>query len=344
MKVNKIYMGLAVVAGLMASCKNNEVAYPDFDYSTVYFASQYPLRTLELGEDLLVDNTLDNQRKVEIKATMGGVYENKNNVVIDVAVDGTMLNNLYYSNGGSKIELLPSQYYQLVSNQITIPAGSILGGVVVQLTDAFFADPKSLTRNYVIPLVMTKVSGADSILRGKPFVNNPSPFVNSNWATRPKDYVLYGIKYVNPWHGNYLRKGIDQITQANGTVTSTLRHTPYVENNQVVNISTSSLKVANLPLTIKNTAGNNITVNLLLTFADNGTCTVSTSNTDFDISGTGKFVSNGEKNSIGGSDRSAIYLDYNLRYKPQNISYATKDTLIVRDRGIKAEYFDVEKK
>jgi hypothetical protein len=344
MKMNKIYMGLVVAAGLLASCKNNEVVYPDFDYSTVYFASQYPLRTLELGEDLLVDNTMDNQRKVEIKATMGGVYENKKNVVIDVVVDGTLLNNLYYNNGGSKIELLPSQYYQLASNQITIPAGSILGGVVVQLTDAFFADPKSLGRNYVIPLVMTKASGVDSILRGKPLVNNPSPFVNSNWATRPKNYVLYGIKYVNPWHGNYLRKGIDQITNANGSVTSAIRHTPYVENNQVVNISTGSLKVANLPLTIKNTTGNNVTVNLLLTFADNGTCTVSTTNVDFDISGTGKFISNGEKNSIGGSDRSAIYLDYNLLYKTQNIRYSTKDTLIVRDRGLKAEYFDVEKK
>lgn len=344
MKMNKICMGLAVAAGLLASCKNNEVVYPDFDYSTVYFASQYPLRTLELGEDLLVDNSMDNQRKVVIKATMGGVYDNKKNVVIDVAVDGSLLNNLYYSGGGAKIELLPEHYYQLSSSQITIPAGSILGGVAVQLTDAFFADPKSLNRNYVIPLVMTKVIGADSILRGKSLVANPSPFVNSNWAVRPKNYVLYAIRYVNPWHGNYLRKGVDLITPATGPVTSAVRHTPYVENNQVVSISTGSLNIANLPLTIKNSAGANVPFTLVLTFADNGTCTVGGNSNDFEITGTGKFVSNGEKNSIGGTDRSAIYLDYAVNFKNLNLKYATKDTLIVRDRGVKAAYFEVEKK
>lgn len=334
-------MGLAVAAGLLASCKNNEVVYPDFDYSTVYFASQYPLRTLELGEDLLVDNSLDNQRKVAIKATIGGVYENKNNVVIDVAVDGALLDNLYY-NGSTKIELMPAQYYQLASNQITIPSGSILGGVEVQLTDAFFADPKSLTRNYVIPLVMTKVSGADSILRGTPLIASPSRVVSANWAVRPKDYVLYAIKYVNPWHGNYLRKGVDQITPTTGPATTAVRHTAYVENNQVVSISTGSLNVANLPLTIKNSLGTNISYTVVLTFADNGTCTVGSNSSDFEITGTGKFVSKGEKNSIGGSDRSAIYLDYNVNFKNLNVKYATKDTLIVRDRGVKADYFDVQ--
>jgi hypothetical protein len=188
---------------------------------------------------------------------------------------------------------------------------------------------------------MTKVTGADSILKGLPNVSNPSRVKASNWTTQPKDYVLYAVKFVNPWHGDYLRKGTDQITQANGLTTTTLRHTPYVENNQVVNITTASLKTANLVLSIKNSAGVNVPFTVVLTFADNGTCTVGSSSADFDITGTGKFVSNGEKNSIGGSDRSAIYLDYNVNFKNLNVKYSTKDTLIVRDRGVKAEYFDV---
>ncbi|MDT3401999.1 DUF5627 domain-containing protein [Mucilaginibacter terrae] len=343
MKINRILTRLVLGAGLLASC-NKDAVFPDFDYSTVYFASQYPLRTVVLGEDLFVDNTLDNQRKISIKATLGGVYDSKQDVLIDFRVDESLLTNLFYSGGGSKIEAMPAQYYRLASNQITIPKGSILGGVEVQLTDAFFADPKALTRNYVIPLVMTKVAGADSILSGKATVTNPSRVVALNWSPAPKDYVLYGVKYVNPWHANYLRRGVDQITQANGTVSTSLRHAQYVENNQVVNAVTTSLKSVNLPLTIKNTSGTNVNVTLVLTFADNGTCTVTGNSTDFDIAGTGKFVSNGEKNSIGGSARSAIYLDYTLNYKVQNIKYATKDTLVVRDRGIKAEYFDVEKK
>ncbi|MEO8950027.1 MAG: DUF5627 domain-containing protein [Mucilaginibacter sp.] len=342
MKINKIFIGLAGLAGLVASCKNAPVVYPNFTYSTVYFANQYPMRTVELGEDLFVDNSLDNQHKVSIKATMGGVYDNKKDVLIDVKVDETLLNNLYFNNNGPKILPMPTQYYQLASNQIKIPAGSLLGGVDIQLTDAFFADPAALTANYVIPLVMTKVTGADSILQGRNGVAIPSRVKATDWITAPKDYVLYGVKYVNPWQGNYLRKGVDQITPVSGTPSTVVRHTQYVENNQVVNITTASLKTANLPLSIKNSAGTTIPYTLVLTFADNGSCTVTGNNpTSFDITGTGKFVSKGEKNSIGGTDRSAIYLDYTVNFKNLNLNYATKDTLIVRDRGLKAEYFDV---
>jgi hypothetical protein len=344
MKINRLYMGLAVVAGLLASCKNSDAPYPDFTNTGVYFATQYPVRTVELGEELNVDNSLDNQRKVSIKATIGGVYENKKDVTIDFKVDESLLNNLYYSGGGAKINAMPTQYYQLASNKITIPSGSIIGGVEVQLTDAFFADPTAINRNYVIPLVMTNVNGADSILKGLANTANPSRVVASNWTTRPKDYVLYAVKYINPWQANYLRRGADQVTQANGTVTSASRRTQYVENNEVVSTSTVSLSTVNLPLTIKNSAGTNVPFNLLLTFDNNGNCTVTGNSASFDIAGTGKFVSNGEKNSLGGKDRSAIYLDYTVNFKTLSVKYATKDTLVVRDRGLKAETFDVERR
>ncbi|RLJ79574.1 DUF5627 domain-containing protein [Pedobacter alluvionis] len=343
MKINHICMGLAAAIGLLSSCKNEDLVFPDYTYKAVYFANQYPLRTVVLGEDLLIDNTLDNEHKVSIKATVGGVNENKEKVTIGVKVDESLLDGLNFTNGGGKILALPSAYYKLGSSQISIEAGSILGGVDVQLTDAFFADPKSLSRNYVIPLVMTSVTGADSILKGIPAVTSPSRVVAANWITRPKDYVLYAVKYVNPWQGNYLRKGVDQITQSNGAVSTVARRTENVEGNQVVSISTTSLKVATLPLTIKNSTGNNVNFSLVLNFADGNNCTVTANSNDFDISGTGKFVSKGEKNSIGGTDRSAIYLDYTVNFKNLNVKYATKDTLIVRDRGIKAEYFDVVK-
>ena len=342
MKINKLIIGLAASAGLLASCKNAPVVYPNFTYSTVYFGNQYPIRTVELGEDLFVDNSLDNQHKVNIKANIGGLYENKKNVLVDIKVDETLLNNLYFFNNGPKILAMPTQYYQLASNQIKIPAGSLIAGVDVQLTDAFFADPLALTTNYVIPLVMTKATGVDSILRGATSVANPSRVKATDWVTAPKDYVLYAVKYVNPWHGDYLRKGVDQITPAVGAPSTVVRHTPSVENNQVVSITTASLNTANLPLSIKNSAGTAVPYTIVLTFADNGTCTVTSSNpTSYDVAGTGKFVSKGEKNSIGGTDRSAIYLDYTVKFKALSVNYATKDTLIVRDRAVKADYFDI---
>ena len=83
---------------LISSCENQEVDFPDFDYSTVYFAYQYPVRTIVLGEDTY-DTSLDNQHKFEIYATMGGVYANKKRVAIDFVVDNSLTNKLFFSVG-----------------------------------------------------------------------------------------------------------------------------------------------------------------------------------------------------------------------------------------------------
>ncbi len=344
MKKNKIFWALVAMAAVLSSCENQDVTYPDFDYQTVYFANQYPVRTVELGEDMFVDNSLDNQRKVEIKATMGGVYSNKKNIEIDIKVDTSLCTGMYFVSSNAKVVPMPAEYYQLESNKITIPSGSILGGVEVQLTDAFFNDPKSLVNTYVIPLLMTDVNGADSILQGQPLVANPNRCIDSNWSIKPRDFVLYCVKYVNPWAGNYLRRGTDQITNPDGSVTTSVRHKQYVENDEVVKITTNSLNMSTLPISVKDNVGKTVTYNLQLTFTDGENCTVGGSNATYDITGSGKFVSKGEKNSFGGKDRNALYLDYTVTFKATNLKYATKDTLVVRDRGIAPEYFTVIKK
>jgi hypothetical protein len=346
MKMNKILIGMMIAFFALTSCANQDITYPDFDYSTVYFPNQFPVRTVELGNDLYVDNTNDNLHKVIINATLGGVRENTKNVLIDFKVDTTLCSGIYFSTG-AKVVPMPSNYYTLSStNQIAISKGSVLGGVQVQLTDAFFADPKSLINTYVIPLSMTNVQGADSILKGNPLVLNPNPCVDANWTIKPKNFILYAVKYVNPWQGNYMRRGTDQITKtSDGSVTTNVRHTQYVENNELVNIATNALTVARVPLKIKNSAGKDVPFNLILTFANDGTCTV-TGDTpaSFEITGTGKFVTKGEVKSIGGSDRDGLYLDYSVNFKSLGLQYSTKDTFVVRDRGVAPEYFTVTKK
>ena len=61
--------------------------------------------------------------------------------------------------------------------------------------------------------------------------------------------------------------------------------------------------------------GNLFNYNLSLTFTEDGNCTVGSTSDDLIISGTGKFVKKGEKNSLGGKDRNAIYLDYTIDFK-----------------------------
>lgn len=340
MKVYKILLAV-LVAGLMFSCGNQDVSFPDFDFTTVYFANQYPLRTLELGDDPQVDNSLDNEHKVKIMATMGGVYANNEDRIIDISVDESLCDGVSFVNG-PEILPMPSSYYNLEANSIEIKAGEILGGVVVQLTDAFFNDPQSITNKYVIPLVMTGVTNADSILSGRATVANPSRMVSADWEIAPKDYVLYAVKYVNQWDANYLRRGVDEISDGTGTVTD-VRRSEYVEYDEVVSISTNSLTECTLPINIyeDDNLTTRATVDLKLTFDSDNNCTVSGSTSAYSISGTGKFVTDGEKNSMGGVDRDGLYLDYTVELIDLGYTYATKDTLVSRDRGIVPEYYNI---
>src|SRR5690606_27897087 len=94
----------------------------------------------------------------------------------------------------------------------TIPKGKFFGEIEVQLTDAFLDDPKAFLTRYVIPVRITS-STADSVLSGKPAVSeNPDPRVSGDWDIVPKDFTLFGIKFVNPYHGKYLHRGKSVIT------------------------------------------------------------------------------------------------------------------------------------
>ncbi len=309
------FMLVGSIIGLL-SC-NAEKEFPDYKYQTVYFAYQYPVRTITLGEDTYVNTDLDNQHKFQIYAATGGVYYSKNDVSIAVNVDNSLLGSgLRFGSGKDEILPMPSNYYSLASNNIVIPKGTLAGGVDVQLTDAFFADPKAIKNTYVIPLNMTKVTDADSILYGKHF-------------------VLYAVKFVNPWHGNYLRRGKDVVTGAfNQTI---VRHAQYVEKDEVNKLSTKSLSELEFPVVVKDKDGKNINVTLLLKFDNEGKCTISSSTSGFTATGSGVFVKKGEKNSWGNKDRDALYLKYEIDLTSMKV--ATTDTLVMRDRAVAMETF-----
>ncbi|MEJ6979486.1 DUF5627 domain-containing protein [Pedobacter sp. P351] len=314
-------ISLVLIAAL-SSCKNAEWEFPDSGMQSVYFAYQAPIRTLTLGEDIF-DTSLDNQHKLQIMATTGGVYLNKEDITIGIAVDNALTQGLKFAPlplTGNVIPM-PGNYYTLASDKIVIPKGQLIGGVEVQLTDAFFADPLSVNTTYVIPLKMTGVTNADSMLANK-------------------KHILYAVKYINPWHGLYLRRGKDVAVGKAGNTSlneTNIRHMPYVENDEVKQLSTLSLNKTLFPVTFKGAGGTNINRTLLLTFDDSGNCTVSASDATFVASGNGKFVKRGEKNSWGNQDRDALYLNYQVELSDRNIT--TADTLVLRNRGVKAEIF-----
>ncbi len=317
------YSILTLVSALtMTSCSSGDPEFPDFDYQTVYFASNVMMRTVELGKDQEVDLTMDNQHKVRITATMGGSYGNKRDITVSIAVDPTLLEGKTFKDG-TPMTLMPSDYYKMADTKIVIPAGSILGGVEVQLTDAFFNDPKSISNNYVIPVKMTQlVGGADHILE-----NN--------------DFVLYAVKYVNPWHADYLRRGTDEITSAAGTRTVE-RKAEYIERDETVYLKTTGYMTDLLNITLKDDDNKDINVGLQLTFDQSGACQITSATDGITVSGTGKFVENGEKKAINGEDRDALYLEYTINIADKGITCKTKDTLVLKARGIMPEYMTLK--
>jgi len=349
--MKKLFLFLLVITSLSA-CKNQDVEFPDYDFSAVYFPYQYPVRTITLGEDIY-DNSLDLLHKCQIQATMGGIYDNKNDVAINFIVADTMVNgyNFNATNPLRAIRAMPKDYYTLASNQIIIKKGDISGGVEVQLTDKFFADPLAVQNNYVIPLIMTSATNVDSILQGKPIIANTKPkkLFARKWDVLPKDYILYAVKYINTWHGYYLRRGTDVQTGAMST--TIVRHpkdvTTYdasttTDSKWLCYLTTGALNVLKFPVTLKDAAGTNYVSTLDLTFDASNNCTVTSSDpTAYTATGTGKFVKKGEKNSFGNQDRDVLYLDYTINHIAKGITTQTKDTLLMRNRGVVKETFGV---
>ena len=244
----------------------------------------------------------------------------------------------------------------------------MIGGVVVTLTDAFFADPLALSVNYVIPLVMTDVKNADRILKGKASegITAPNRFVADQWEVAPKDYILYAIKYINPWDVVYLRRGTDNITEDGVTRTEKRQGNYSPEEDEVIRLKSVSSTAIEFPVT--NIKSGNVGLNMTLkldfdpatqkcTFANgawknshvgkeyaSGNATFRVF--DIAVSGTGEYRKNGEKNSWGSKDRDALYLNYQIEYKVEfpgspvkTMKYETTDVLVFRDRGIVPETF-----
>lgn len=251
MKIRNIFriLSAGVVLSCLASCHNREQIFPDYEGGvTAYFAYQYPVRTIVFGESETFDTSLDNQGKCIIYGTMGGAYQGKD-IVLDIEVDNTLADNLYFdAEATMPVKAMPSEYYKLSGSQLKYE-GNHMGGVEVQLTDAFFADPDALKNTYVIPVVMTKiVKGADQINDGEPLIEGETPVRTdpTYWNKTPKDYTLYCIKYINQWDGSWLRRGKDVITGQDAG--ENVRHAQYVENDEVVYLTSKSLQSVEIPI------------------------------------------------------------------------------------------------
>ena len=349
MKLTKYIYGVALgaLSLVCASCYNADQEFPDYEGgTTAYFPYQFPVRTLVLGNDIY-DNTLDNAHKCQIWSTMGGAYGGRN-ATVQIAVDESLCDNLWFVDAGGNASTpvlpMPTSYYQLASNTISYN-GEPRGYVEVQFTDAFFNDPKAVENTYVIPLLMKSVTGIDHILTGTPREGlSPSRSNIEDWDILAKDYVLYCVKYMNPWQGKYIRRGVDNVTENGVTstvvrkdmsmVNSDLTHykeNPVNQNDEVCGITTINMSQANFKVSInigKDASGDarpSQSCNLVLTFNGNN-CTITGGDEDVPASGSGEFIVNGTEKpeykdyqwgSMNGKpvQRDILRLAYNVTFK-----------------------------
>ena len=359
MKLKKYIYGAALGAFSLsfASCYNADKDFPDYEGgTTAYFAYQFPVRTVILGNDIY-DNTLDNLHKVQIWSTMGGAYGGRD-AYVDIAVDETLCDNLFFTDEGGNadepVRPMPKEYYTLLDSKIPYN-GDSRGYVEVQLTDAFFNDPKAIANTYVIPLVMTGQKGFDHILTGSPREGlTPSRTNTEDWDVLAKDYVLYCVKYMNPWQAKYIRRGVDNVTEKGVTtqvvrkdfslVNTDLEHykeNPVNQNDEVCAIHTKNMTQAIFPVSFK-TSGASISCNLILTFNGNQ-CSITTDDENVTATGSGEFIEKGTekaeyKDYQWGSNngqpvqRDILRLAYDVKFDNKNIQVSTTDTLVVQTR------------
>jgi hypothetical protein len=333
-KISYTLFGIMMLTMLSCS-KNNNFRFDDFDYTTVYFPYQYPIRTLVLG-DYSLDNSNDNQLKFLISARVGGLYENKKTWNVTYKVEESLALKLATTLNDT-LKLLPSSYYTLnPGTQFQIPAGEFAGSVEVQLTDAFLNDPDAFKTRYVLPLRITG-SSADSVLSGKPNSADSDPRVPGAWSVSPKNFTLFGIKFVNNYHGKYLHRGKSVVTTTAGAPIETIVYRQrYVEQDEVWSLQTTGRYRVNLTGVLRLSAGSPGNFQLELNFNNNGDGVVTqAAGSPFPVTGTAKFVKNGDE--WGNAKRNAIYLNYQVTQGANK--HTITDTLVFRDKDVRFQEF-----
>ena len=385
MKIKYLTIICAIAFSFIA-CENQENDFDDFGSTSVYFPFQTPIRTIIQGEYDLGFNENDNNGIFEIGVIMSGVYENDINRKVYFELAPDLIDAAALGLDTVNVKVLPSSYYTIQQESpVTIPAGSTKGRIPVQLSDAFFDDPQSFGDfgevHYVVPLRITDYEELDSLLVGVPAegVTNPIKIKADDWETQPKDYTLFGIKFMNKYEGMYLRRGEDKIVGTNETVKttfatgvvetetnniddSTVYSEEFVVQDEVTPVLTAGRNKA-ISTNLVRRAGipSNSTVSLELTFNDNEEIIITNADEDssFIITGSGSFLEDGD--AWGGESRDVIYLEYEYQdqvveveqeivfgslisetVRTLDLFHTVKDTLVIRDRNVRFEEYTVE--
>ena len=317
MKVKYIFFVLLLLS--LNSCKYEDFI-EDFDYSTVYFAYQKPLRTV-----------FSNDPSIEIGVVLGGKRENKVDEKVNFQIEPELLHNLEYV-GEHKFQLLPEDYYSLSDNNtITIPKGKFLGTIKLVLDkEKFLSDPLATKNTYALPIRITKTT-TDRILTG-----------DDELGIESKDYTIIVIKYISEYHGVYYHRGQRAAYDESGNLLDILRYVKEDEEdmyikNLVWNIGTIDASKLTTDGVAEYLSSSGDKYSMILNVNSDNTVSIQ----DNPIEGSSKIsgiVDLG--NSKYDSAKREFYLNYEYSDIESGKRYVMLDTLIYRNTEMELEMWN----
>ena len=357
------------------ACENQLIETQDFGSTAVYFPFQTPVRTIIQGDYDLGFNDNDNNGKFEIGVRMSGVFENQTDRKVNFELAPELINATALGVDTVNVKMLPASYYTIEqASPVTIPSGATNGRIPIQLNDAFFDDPLSYAEfgnvHYVIPLKITSFEGLDSLLTGIPIVANPIKIKLEDWNPAPKDYTLFGIKFMNKYHGVHLRRGQDKVlgttellTVASGNRditnidTTSVYHAEFIVQDEVTPVTTSGrskVKVTNRVRRGKIASSADVSIDMDVNASGDITISAAKGETRT-VTGSGRWVEDGDE--WGGKKRNVFYIKYQYRDRDTvrisrrgrlvseeyiDLLHEVTDTLVMRNRDVKFEEFIVD--
>jgi hypothetical protein len=267
---------------------------------------------------------------------VGGLYQNKSSWTVGYTVDNSLAAKLATSTNDT-LKLLPAAYYTLSpANQFVIPKDKFTGEVTVQLTEAFLDDPQAFKTHYVLPLRITS-SSADSVLSGKANAPGADRRIAGAWSVAPKDFTVFGIKFINKYHGKYLHRGKSVINDGAGNPVDTIIYRQrYVEQDEIWALQTAGRNKVTITGVLRASTGSPGNFKMDLNFNNNGEAVITqTPGSLFNVMGTAKFIKDGDE--WGNTKRDAIHLSYQVTQGSN--THVISDTLVLRDKDVRFEEF-----
>lgn len=167
---------------LFTSCYDDYV--DDYD-STMYFSSQQPLRTV------ISDRSMD----IKVGVAISGKRNVDTNDWADFILDISLLE-------GTGLEMMPESYYTLSnsSKMFVRDKAVAIADVTISFTDAFYADPLTMTTHYALPFRIVETS--------------------CNQINEQKSHSIVAVKFESTYAGTYYVQGTVDTLGEDGEVVS----------------------------------------------------------------------------------------------------------------------------